>query len=664
MPPHQPSSDTSELLTLMNGSTAGSGMQLYDRFADRVHDFVLFLTRDRGLAAEITRDVIVMTANSPTPFSTAPQLRSWLYARARDETFALLGLRGRAPAEDRVITLDPLPPTHTAADLANLVYEATAAFSERDLALLTLHLRHGLEGGALGEAMGLSEDAVDVLLPATLERVHAQATALVVLAAGLEGGGRELAQLRQDWDGTFSPLVRRRATELAEELEVLAASVPSPLDLLRQVPPSPAPPSLREAVEDRLRLTGSLGAGTSSASLASGPLTDPTIPPASGELGGLTADDATIPPGVATAPPVVALPDAEQPVVDGLSGPIPVDGLSGPIPTDALSGPIPADSLSGSGPLTTPADASGPLPPVRRGRRIPRPLAIGLGTAVALVVAAGLFRMVADTGPTAAEDVVSLATPPSITEGPSAVAAGEVPVAAGSVAPATAFQATTTAPSSVQPQAEESPARPGVLSVPATPVELSADDAASLRLTNSGGTDVDFRIADVPEWFTVSRTEGTVGAGEVAEVMVTMASALPEGDYATSLPIAWDGGAPGSVTVDVLGASERDPVMQDIQVGSRTLLARGCGLDSTEVAVTVADESPLQEVVVAARPAGRDTSIRFRLDPDPQRPGRFVGVVGPFDTAGNVTMVVEATDVRGNSAEVDGGQIAVAPCPG
>lgn len=41
-------------------------------------------------------------------------------------------------------------------ELAALVWDAAAGLAARDRALLDLHLRHGLEGAELGEAMGMS----------------------------------------------------------------------------------------------------------------------------------------------------------------------------------------------------------------------------------------------------------------------------------------------------------------------------------------------------------------------------------------------------------------------------------------------------------------------------------------------------------------------------
>ncbi|CAN5387625.1 hypothetical protein BH23ACT9_BH23ACT9_05560 [soil metagenome] len=640
-------SDTAELLARIHASEPDVGLRLYDRFADRIYDFVLFLTRDSAMAAETTRDVVVMTANQDSQTLPDPaMLRAWLYAQARNETFALLSNRGRTPAEDRVVQLPELPDSPTAADLGALVWTAMGAFSERDQALVTLHLRHGLAGDALADAMGLSGSAVEVLLPTTLERVESQIAALLALATDQvpDGACADLHALHAEWDGMFSPLVRGRVTQMLDEAGgPLGTDAPGPMALLQTIPLVPAPASLREAVSERLEMATRLGAGP----VASDPEIDDTLPPGRVDVVTIASGDdaATIPPGA--GPPVVAGAREVAGALEVPAEPAPRVGETG-APASADSPAIePVALRSGSG------DRSGELTPVAsrlQRPRTPMPLAIAMGVAVALVVAAGLLRLLTGEAPVttlAASPPVSAAAAPSVQDESQA----ETPADALSVLPAD--------------PAPEPIVIPGRLSVPADSVVVQPDQPTPVRLRNTGGAPLEWRVLSLPGWVVMSQIEGSVEPGDAVEVEVGYVVPLPEGDYTGEITFAWEGGEPGTATVRMAGAVERLPDLQNLQIGSRELTAGGCGaLDQTEVAVQVADESPLEAVVVTATGPSPEIQTQFGLNPDPAAPGRYVGTVGAFEAPGVVTLLIEATDVRGNRQRAEGGQLSIAPCPG
>lgn len=747
--PHPVAPDTTgELLTRMQSSEPGVALQLYDRFADRVHDFVLFITRDSAMAAATTRDVIVMTAHQePAALADPAALRARLYAMARNETFAVLRTRGRTPADDRVVEVPPLPANPTTADLGGMVWTAMAAFSERDQALVTLHLRHGLSGEALSDAMGLSAGAVDVLLPSTLERVEAQLDALLALATGRvpDAASADLHEVSEEWDGKFSPLVRGRVTQMLEECGgAVPADVPGPMSLLQSIPLVPAPAALRDAVAERLALASRLGAGVARFDAD----IDDTIPPGAGpDPVGLQADPAdapTIPPG-AGPPPVIAdreveplpvsgaqvgddLPEGGAAVsstvpaaghtANGSAGTAPGDGIPpgtaaatstppgatqpGPPPaqappaqalhaqappaqaptpdppatvigrTDGGSGPGPdgPGGAPGAGvPLDAAADASGitlasaedrgPTPvggvapsigddPRRAPARTPLPLAIALGIAVGLVVAAGIFRIVGTDVAPAADAPAVAASLDVLADPTSGVAAPLAGATAGGLDEAL------DTPTPVQ--------TPGRLSGPGDEVVVEAGETTALQLNNPGGEPLTWRVTDLPSWVRLDRTQGVIEPAATVEITVGYGEALGEGDYAGAVGFAWDGSAPGTLAVPLVGAIEQPPNLQNLQVGSRALGAQGCGEDQTGVAVMVADESPLAQVLVTADGPDPETQTQFALAPDPAQPSRHVGVVGPFQGAGQVVVRIQAVDARGNEAGADGGVLAIAAC--
>jgi hypothetical protein len=608
------------------------GLWVHDRYADRLHDLLLFVSRDPGVAAAVTRDAVVMAAAWAGPEDPADEddrrLRARLYAQARTEVSAVLITAGQPPPEERVVPLGALPPDPADADLAAVVYEATAAYGERDLALLALHLRHGLEGPDLAAAMGLSPAAVEVLLPATLDRVDQHLRVLLALVRDRRCCPA-VAEVAEGWDGTFSPLVRRRAAALSEEDCGELSATPSPLALLRSIPPTPAPTTLRQVVEERLHLVGALPPGTPAGD-------DATVPPGGGPPAlRLDDDDATVPPG--EGPPVIAAAAVPpRPAAD--PGP-----PAGPGTDAAPDEPAPVATAAGAAPAGPPAAPAH--------RRVPVLLAAALGIAAALAVAAAVFRLVAEPERGGAG-------------GPVATAAGGG--ATGAAAPSTGAVASSAA-AAVEGDPAAAPAGgggSGTLTVPPGPVVLAEGVGAPIRLSNPGDGAVGWQVESAPAWARLDRASGRVEPGAAVEVGVRLVEGLAEGDHAGEVVVRWDGRTPGRLVVPLDAAVDRLPRLAELLLGSRSLVGRGCGVDRTEVAVTATDESRLAEVAVLASGPAAGTTTRVVLAPDPATPGRHVGVLGPFDGAGEVVLQVVAADVRGNLAEADGGRLAVTPCPG
>ncbi|MDF2743819.1 MAG: putative polymerase subfamily sigma factor, partial [Actinomycetia bacterium] len=74
----------------------------------------------------------------------------------------------------------------------------------------------------------------------------------------------DLSRVLADWDGRFSPLIRKRVARHVDSCEVCGAArrkLASPLALLAAVPPMPAPAYLRGRVLERVQLTAGSGSG-------------------------------------------------------------------------------------------------------------------------------------------------------------------------------------------------------------------------------------------------------------------------------------------------------------------------------------------------------------------------------------------------------------------
>jgi RNA polymerase sigma factor (sigma-70 family) len=228
---------------------------VYDRYADRLHDFCWSLLRDRDEAADAVQDVFVLAAQRLGQLRDPAKLRPWLYSVARSTALRRIRGRARLAPESEVVDMadtttdDPEQAAEQSA-LRDLVWNAAAGLSDRDRALLDLHLRQGLDGAELGEAMGVSANNAYVMLTRLRTQVERSLGALLVAKLG-RADCPELDELLREWDGRFSPLIRKRVARHVDNCELCGAkrrTVVSPLALLSAVPVLPAPEFIRERV--------------------------------------------------------------------------------------------------------------------------------------------------------------------------------------------------------------------------------------------------------------------------------------------------------------------------------------------------------------------------------------------------------------------------------
>jgi RNA polymerase sigma factor (sigma-70 family) len=232
---------------------------VYDRYADRLHDFCHSVLRDRDEAADAVQDTFVLAAQRLAQLNDPERLRPWLYAVARSVALRRVRARRRVVLDEVGDMADTDPGPHRAAEqeaLRELVWTAAGGLSERDRALLDLHLRHGLEGAELGEAMGVSPSHAYVLLTRLRDQVERSLGALLIARLGREDC-TELDALLSGWDGKFSPILRKRVARHVDQCDVCSDRrriVVSPWALLAGVPLLPAPLFLRDRVLSQVQL--------------------------------------------------------------------------------------------------------------------------------------------------------------------------------------------------------------------------------------------------------------------------------------------------------------------------------------------------------------------------------------------------------------------------
>jgi RNA polymerase sigma factor (sigma-70 family) len=214
------------------------------------------MLRHREDAADAVADSFVIFAERLPQLRDPNRLRPWLYAIVRSKCLRQLKARKRVAYgdEEQLVTLadDALTPQEHAerAALQQLVWDASAGLADRDRALLDLHLRQGLEDAELGEAMGVTSSNAYVMLNRLRAQVDRSLGALLMARIGRDDC-EELDAVLADWDGGFSPLVRKRVARHVDGCDVCSErrrTMVSPWALLAGVPLFAPPLGLRDRV--------------------------------------------------------------------------------------------------------------------------------------------------------------------------------------------------------------------------------------------------------------------------------------------------------------------------------------------------------------------------------------------------------------------------------
>jgi RNA polymerase sigma factor (sigma-70 family) len=260
--PGQTGPTDAELVSRVLAADREAFAAVYDRYGDRLYDFANSMLRHREDAADAVADSFVLFAERLTQLRDPDRLRPWLYAIVRSECLRRLKARKRVAYgdEEQLVEMadDATTPEESAerAALQQLVWDASAGLADRDRAILDLHLRQGLEGAELGEAMGVSANNAYVMLNRLRGQVDRSLGALLIARMGRDEC-EELDRLLADWDGSFSPLVRKRVARHVDQCDVCSArrkKMVSPWMLLAGVPMVAAPLGLRDRVVNDTQL--------------------------------------------------------------------------------------------------------------------------------------------------------------------------------------------------------------------------------------------------------------------------------------------------------------------------------------------------------------------------------------------------------------------------
>jgi RNA polymerase sigma factor (sigma-70 family) len=575
---------------------------VYDRYADRLHDFAHSLLRHREEAADSVADAFVVMAERLEQLRDPELLRPWLYSVVRHECLRRIKARDRQAyeAEERLAAMaeaEPGPAERAEqVALRELLDAAAAGLNERDRTVLDLHLRHGLDGAELGEAIGATAGATYTLMNRLRGQVERSLGALLVARQGR----REcpaLAQLLDGWDGRFTPLVRKRVARHVESCAVCdsrRALLVAPGALLSVAPLLAAPLALRERVLDDPRLVGFWrdGAGPAAAGTAAGTPDDGAAQAGAGPVRDRRRSRSLV--ATVAAAVVLAI----------LGGATALLWSLDQDDTGLLAGrpDLRQATSTSTGPVATVT--------VPDATAVPRP------------------------------------TPSKPPRGATKATPTPPPATAASPSPTPTPQPSPSPTPTPQPS-------PGALNVSTRLLELGPGvSRARVRVTNTGGRAVDFAVAPQAGWIAVAPSGGTVGPGAAVDLLVEVTrGALPEGVATSRVAITWSG---PTVPVDVRVTTQRPPVVSGITVTTSGPCSPG---RTVVVSATVTDESDLDAVRLVWRGSGSGEVAMTR------GPSGWVGQIGPFPPLAELVATVRATDVLG-ALGTGSSRFVVQPCPG
>jgi RNA polymerase sigma factor (sigma-70 family) len=253
-----------ELACAAAAGDRGAFAGIYDRYADRLHDFCIGMLRDRDAAADCVQDTFVKAAQSLPQLREPDRLKSWLYTIARRRAVDLINARRREQPTDDVPEMPSTEPDFAVMaarnELADLIGTACGGLTDRDRTVLELAYRHGLEGQELADALDVSHANAKKLVQRLRDTIERSLGAVLVSRRWRDNVYRcpDLAAILDGWDGQFTVLMRKR---IARHIESCPACdeerrrLVSPAALLGAAPAFiPAPAWLRERTLDTVNL--------------------------------------------------------------------------------------------------------------------------------------------------------------------------------------------------------------------------------------------------------------------------------------------------------------------------------------------------------------------------------------------------------------------------
>ena len=264
--PRDPRDDTALVLAARGDDPAAYG-ELFRRWFDRCFDVAWNISRNRETAAEVTQDAFLAGWEGLGDLRDPSAFGGWILRSTRNRALNRL-------ARDRGKQLEPLE-VHTEerwamtdeqadpaaateiGDRQRLVWTAARVLGERDLSLLDLHLRHGLEPAEIAAELGVTPNNAHQLLFRLRGKLKDAVGAALLWREGRPTcpALASLVPAQGRFDGPTSALVRRHQKDCRPCTAKLAGQT-HPERLFAALPIAVVPLALRDQVQAGLAELG------------------------------------------------------------------------------------------------------------------------------------------------------------------------------------------------------------------------------------------------------------------------------------------------------------------------------------------------------------------------------------------------------------------------
>ncbi|WP_448575331.1 sigma-70 family RNA polymerase sigma factor [Thermomicrobium sp.] len=227
---------------------------LYERYVDRIYDFVVRSVRDREVAADLTQDTFLKAMQGLRARHVQGSLRAWLFTIARNTVIDYQRRHrttafSQLPSPEGEEWVPELPasgpeaePEETARrrELAELVWQAARGLPPSDYTILELALRHDLTPAEVARVVGVRRGAINTRLSRVRDALEESFTVLLLARRGREDCP-ELARLLEGvaLPQGLTPELRRAVARHVDQCEICQRNrrAVSAVDLLPALAP-------------------------------------------------------------------------------------------------------------------------------------------------------------------------------------------------------------------------------------------------------------------------------------------------------------------------------------------------------------------------------------------------------------------------------------------
>ena len=251
------------------GEQAAFG-ELYDRYFERIYDFLTRMMRSRSEAEDITQDTFIRAMRSLDKLDNPASFKSWIFTIARNTALNRLQQSNRTRSmpsmgddtdetlELNIVDTDRLGSPQDAVQaeaVASLVWEAASGLNSKQYSLLDLHIRQGLDSGEIAEVLNVSRNNAYVMLNRMKAALAETVTAYIMMNEGRSNCPDLAHALDRASIGRFSPAARKVVARHITSCEICQdaqAQLVSPIAILGALVPAPAAFGVRESIRDNV----------------------------------------------------------------------------------------------------------------------------------------------------------------------------------------------------------------------------------------------------------------------------------------------------------------------------------------------------------------------------------------------------------------------------